>query len=539
MQQVNIIGAGLAGLSAAITLAESGVFCNLISLQPSERAQSVLAEGGINAALDTMGEHDTTEEHFRDTMKGGADLADPNAVDRLTRNAPQIVRWLSSIGTPLQKENGHLVLRNFGGQKKKRTAYARSSTGKILMTSLIDEARKHEAAGLIRRLANHQFLRLILGQDSTGSSFAAGVRIRDLFTGKAEDLTGPVLLCSGGMNGIFDGMTTGTTQNTGDVTATVFAQGAVLGNLEFLQYHPTTIGIAGKRCLISEAARGEGGRLYILRGGRPWYFMEEKYPELGNLMPRDVVSREMVYVCAMPECDGQVWLDLTRLSRETWGKKLSDLREECIHYLDLDPAEKPLPVEPGIHYFMGGILTDELHRTSIPGLYAAGECACQYHGANRLGGNSMLGAIFGGKTAARTLMQDSFPQPVRLLPAQEGLSDDRIPTGYLSMHSQATGELEKALLKGLGILRDRKTLESALTRTEEILSWKNLRPFEHRHAMLGKAMLQSALLRQESRGAHTRTDFPERDPAFRKTTAAVRTGDGISISFRPLPERRP
>ena len=320
MQRIHIIGAGLAGLSAAVTLGAAGIPCHLISLQPSERAQSVLAEGGINAALDTMGEGDTPEQHFQDTMRGGVYLADPNAVANLTGGAPEIVRRLESLGVPFNRGEHDLILRNFGGQKRKRTAYVKSSTGKIIMTALIDEARKYEAAGLIRRLPHHAFLRLMKENGQ-----CTGVRIRDCYSGMTADLPGTVLLCSGGMNGLFPGMTTGTTQNSGDVTAAVFAQGAALGNPEMLQYHPTTVGIPGKRMLVTEAARGEGGRLYILRGGEKWYFMEELHPELGNLSPRDVVARTMYFV--RREHGGSVYLDMTALPEDTWQKKLSDLRE--------------------------------------------------------------------------------------------------------------------------------------------------------------------------------------------------------------------
>ncbi|MBQ7371633.1 MAG: FAD-binding protein, partial [Blautia sp.] len=283
MRQVNIIGAGLAGLSAAVTLAKQNITCHLVSLQPSERAQSILAAGGINAVLDTMGEHDTVDEHFQDTVRGGVDLADPNAILGMVKCAPEIVRELYRLGVPLQAENGTLIQRNFGGQKKKRTAYAKSSTGKMLMSALIDEARRLEAKGLILQYPHHEFLDLMTEQGR-----CIGCLIRDSYTGECLRFAGPVLLASGGINGIFGPYTTGTTQNTGDVTAVAFSHGVQMGNLEFVQCHPTTIAIPGKRMLISEAARGEGGRLFVRRGGKPWYFMEEKYPELGNLMPRDV-----------------------------------------------------------------------------------------------------------------------------------------------------------------------------------------------------------------------------------------------------------
>ena len=537
MGRVNIVGAGLSGLSAAIHLAKAGIPCNLISALPSERAQSVLAEGGINAALDTMGEHDTPAEHFADTMKGGVDLADPNAVAGLTEHAPEIVRWMFSLGTPFQMEEERLILRNFGGQKKKRTAYSKSSTGKVLMTALIDEARRWEDAGLIHRFSHHLAEDLTIegeGEDRCCS----GLVIRDAYTSRLLNCPGPVILCSGGMNGIFPGLTTGTVPNTGNLTALVFAKGVEFGNLEFIQYHPTTVGIPGKRMLISEAARGEGGRLFILRDGKPWYFMEEKYPELGNLMPRDVVSREMFFVSHRPDCEPQVYLDLTGLPAATWGKKLSDMREEILHYLSIDPVTAPVPVSPGIHFFMGGILVDAAHRSSLPGLYAAGECACQYHGANRLGGNSMLGALYGGKVAAESV---SLTCKGESLHSDEPVDLGLAPTQWREERMVAPVQVERlcsVLWEGLGIAREETVLSSAAKGLEELLAG-DLTPWERNRALLGKAIVSSALARQESRGAHYRTDFPQRDDAqFQKTTVAVCRDGAIDIVFRPIPERR-
>ena len=537
MGRVNIVGAGLSGLSAAIHLAKAGVPCNLISALPSERAQSVLAEGGINAALDTMGEHDTPAEHFADTMKGGVDLADPNAVAGLTEHAPEIVRWMFSLGTPFQMEEERLILRNFGGQKKKRTAYSKSSTGKVLMTALIDEARRWEDAGLIHRFSHHLAEDLTIegeGEDRCCS----GLVIRDTYTSRLLNCPGPVILCSGGMNGIFPGLTTGTVPNTGNLTALVFAKGVEFGNLEFIQYHPTTVGIPGKRMLISEAARGEGGRLFILRDGKPWYFMEAKYPELGNLMPRDVVSREMFFVSHRPDCEPQVYLDLTGLPAATWEKKLSDMREEILHYLSIDPVTAPVPVSPGIHFFMGGILVDAAHRSSLPGLYAAGECACQYHGANRLGGNSMLGALYGGKVAAESVTLTCKGESLH---SDEPVDLGLAPTQWREERMVAPVQVERlfsVLWEGLGIAREETVLSSAAKGLEELLAG-DLTPWERNRALLGKAIVSSALARRESRGAHYRTDFPQRDDAqFQKTTVAVCRDGAIDIVFRPIPERR-
>jgi succinate dehydrogenase / fumarate reductase flavoprotein subunit len=225
-------------------------------------------------------------------MRAGCDIADSQAVHGLTQNAPYIIKKLEQLGVPFNRNpDGSIMQRNFGGQKKKRTAYAKSSTGKIIMTALIDEARRFEAEGMIERFSSHELVRLCLEEKR-----ATGVVIKNVYTGEMNAFGGPVLLACGGMNGIFPGRTTGTTANSGEAAAIVFSQGVVFSNLEMIQYHPTTIKIPGKRCLISEAARGEGGRLFILRDGKPWYFMEEKYPELKNLMPRDVVSREMYFV---------------------------------------------------------------------------------------------------------------------------------------------------------------------------------------------------------------------------------------------------
>ena len=515
MRRVIIIGAGLAGLSAAIELAKQNVGSELISPQPSERAQSVLAEGGINAALDLMGEGDSPAEHCADTLRGGCNLADPLAVRALTAHAPELVKSLSALGVPFQMEGERLVQRNFGGQKKKRTAYAKSSTGKAIMTALIDEARKYEAAGLIRRWPHHTLTDLCVEDE-----ICAGVMVRDMYTDAEVRFSDPVILACGGLNGLFPGRTTGTTQNTGDAAALAFARGAVFGNLEMLQYHPTTVAICGKRLLVSEAARGEGGRLFTVVNGKRRYFMEERYPELGNLMPRDVISREMALL------EGRAWLDMTGLSRAVWTKRLPDLRSELEHYLTLDPAKEPVPVSPGIHFFMGGILVDASHRTSLKNLFAAGECACQYHGANRLGGNSLLGALYGGIVAARSAApaaEDREPETFGPVPAQ------RETPGF----SKRLGDI---LFGGLGILRDEATLTHALSALDE-LSAGTLTEEERRRLELGCAMLLSALARRESRGAHTRTDFPERDDAqYRKTTVAVMRNGTAQISFLPIPE---
>lgn len=526
MSCVNIIGAGLAGLSAAVRLAERGIRCRLVSLQRSERAQSVLAEGGINAALDTMGENDSVRLHYEDTVRGGCDLADPNAVERLTRNAPDTVKWLFSLGAALEQSDGKLTLRSFGGQKKKRTAFAKSSTGKILMTALIDEVRKHEASGLVERFPHHELIRLIIED-----GICRGAVIKDCRSGLCAEFGGSVILACGGLSGMFPGRTTGTVQNTGNAAAVLFSQGAELADLEMIQYHPTTIGIPGKRCLISEAARGEGGRLRIMTAdGSPWYFMEEKYPELGNLMPRDVVSREMFLVRRQEDTAGEVQLDMAGIPGRVWDERLSDLREEIIRYTGADPVREPIPVHEGIHYFMGGIYVDCFHRASLPGLYAAGECACQYHGANRLGGNSMLGAVFGGQTAAESAAEELDQSP-QAEPVFTEAADEPLLSPARDSFSE---ELAKILIGGLGIIRNESELDKAITAVKALAAENAC---EENRRQLGLAMLMSAKERRESRGAHYREDYPQRIEALRKTTVAAFDGE-VHISFRELAEGR-
>ena len=597
-ETVNIIGAGLAGLAAAVTLAEADVSVNLVSVQPSERAQSVLAAGGINGALNTMGEDDCPENHFADTIRAGCGIADPEAVRALTEHAPQILRWLDRLGVPFNRtDSGAIMQRNFGGQKKKRTAYAKSSTGKMLMTALIDEVRKYEAAGLVKRCSHHEFLALLMADDgeqkarstlptvddgdqkawstlsmagdgdqkarstlstagdgeqkarSTLSTaddgdqmLVCGAWIRDTHSGEIIRLNGPVILAFGGMNGMFPGLTTGTTANTGDGAAAVFAQGIRFSSLEMIQYHPTTMGIAGKRCLVSEAARGEGSRLFIMRGGKEWYFMDEKYPELGSLMPRDVVAREMYFVKRDPGCEGQVYLDMRHLSEEIWSKRLADLRAEILHYFNLDPKEKPLPVDPGIHYFMGGIDVDVNHRTIAAGLYAAGECCSQYHGANRLGGNSMLGAIYGGMTAARCVVREWDELQRHFHKWEEkGCTEGRKPEAQTAPGSPwdlmpaspaLCEEVSLILSASLGIVRNGDLLADADRKLTQLLERGNLNRRERNRVYLALAMVRSAELRRESRGAHYREDYPERDETFRGMMTAVMAGDEIRIGFR-------
>lgn len=536
--KVNIIGAGLAGLSAAIALAKDNIECNLISVQASERAQSVMAEGGTNGALNTMGEDDTPENHFNDTYKAGVYIGDKEAIRGFTNAAPQILKELIDLGTPFNIKGETVQQRNFGGQKKKRTAYARSSTGKALMSTLIDEVRRYEASGLVARFSHHEFADLIFeGSEKADEKIIApvctGVMIRDLYSGGISCFYGPVIMACGGLNGMFPEVTTGTVGNSGNCAARLFSLGVRFSNLEMIQYHPTTMKIPGKCCLVSEAARGEGGRLFIMRGGERWYFMEEKYPELGNLMPRDVVARESYFVTHDADCEGQVYLDMHHLSKDTWQHRLPDLREEVEHYLGIDPAKDPIPVSPGIHYFMGGIDVDIDHRTNVEHLFAAGECCSQYHGANRLGGNSTMGAMYGGRVAAESAKGD-----LKAMSGAEEKTDnigggDECESGPVEADYGFILKLRDIMLPALGIVRDEQAMNEALRKVRELASAKDHNINERERLSFAEAILESAIFRKESRGAHYRSDYPETSDEYLGSTVAEFDGE-THISFRKV-----
>lgn len=574
METVNIVGAGLAGLSAALTLAKQHQPCRLISVQASERAQSVLAEGGINGALNNMGEGDSILLHEEDTCLAGCQIADEEAVRGLTGHAPAIIQMLADLGVPFNRQDGKILQRSFGGQRKKRTAFAKSSTGKMIMHALIDEVRKYEVLGLVERYPHHLFEDLLiregnpeylhqvqgsiseyLRQEQRGElkeKVCCGLLIRDVYTGEEMRFAGPVLMACGGMNGLFPSRTTGTLINSGNAAARLFARGVRFSNLEMIQYHPTTLAIAGKRLLISEAARGEGGRLFVRRSGEPWYFMEEKYPEFGNLMPRDVVAREMYFVTHEADCDPQVYLDMRGISKEIFQKRLSDLRAELLHYGKPDPEREPIPVEQGIHYFMGGIDVDVFHQTNLRFLYAAGECCSQYHGANRLGGNSMLGALYGGQVAAKTILKEGesssqyAPEAVVFLHAHEesasrpteyAAKDDTSSTDpegsrYEEETPQITAKMASLLYESLGIIREEKSMLRALEGLSLLLQEEGLTETDRNRIMLGEAILRSALFRKESRGAHFRSDFPERDESFCGLVTAIKKDGKIEIDIK-------
>lgn len=511
MSKVLIIGSGISGLTCAIENASKGSHVILVSPFPSERSQSVLAAGGINAVLDTDN-GDSIEQHIADTLKGGCNIAGEKAVRGLCTAAPEIVKWLESLGTVFTRDkDGSISRRAFGGQSFPRTHYAGTATGKQIVTALVMEARRYEGMGLIERRFWTDFHSALIRD-----GVCYGAMLYNEATRKVEAVTADaVVIATGGQNALF-GKTTGSTQCDGYVAGRLFMQGVELKNLEFIQYHPTTIETDQKKMLISEAARGEGGRLFYEENGSRVYFMEDLYGPKGNLMPRDIVSK-CIY-----ETGKQVYLDVSFLGRDKIHKRIPEIEELCRRYRNIDITEEPIPVSPSVHFFMGGIAVGLHHRTNIKNLYAIGECASIYHGANRLGGNSLLAAVYSGKVAAEDIDGIKTDPPdfstdvnevnERLI--QKRRSESKFPVMYVR------GMLSDTVSSSLGIIRDKASLDNGITDIDYYLGIADKINYDRSELeyfnyslegilTLAKATLISAQNRCESRGAHQRKDHPE------------------------------
>ncbi|MBO9607623.1 MAG: succinate dehydrogenase flavoprotein subunit [Paenibacillaceae bacterium] len=558
-----VVGGGLAGLMAAIKLAEAGQRVRLFSLVPVRRSHSVCAQGGINGAVNTKGEGDSAWEHFDDTIYGGDFLANQTPVKAMCEAAPDIIYMLARMGVPFNRTpEGNIDFRRLGGASYSRTAFAGSTTGQQILYALDEQVRRFEAEGRIEKLEHWEMLSVV----KDGEGRCAGIVAQHLKSMRIGDFRADaVILATGGIGYIYR-RSTNSVINTGSAHAAVYRQGASYANAEFIQIHPTAIPGDDKLRLMSESARGEGGRIWVYRDGKPWYFLEDKYPAYGNLVPRDIATREIFHVCYDLKLgiggENMVYLDLSHLPAERLQERLGGIVGMYEKFVGDDPRKVPMKIFPAMHYSMGGLWVDFDQMTNIPGLFACGECDYQYHGANRLGANSLLSAIYGGMVAGPKAMAYAEAQRTpagelaeswfaaergrqeaeqRQLYAMDG------PENAYRLHV----EMSDRMVEHVTVVRT----NAGLRQTDDFLQelqerWRRIgiddRSTEHNRTVpfvrqlrnmieLARVITLSALNRNESRGAHYKPEFPERDDAnWLKTTIATRTPDGPVLRYEDV-----
>lgn len=352
---IAVVGGGLAGLMATLKIVEAGLNVDLFSLVPVKRSHSACAQGGINAALDTKGEGDSIDEHFDDTIYGGDFLANQHQVRGMVEAAPRIVHMFDRMGVMFNRTpEGLLDLRRFGGTQKRRTAFAGATTGQQLLYALDEQVRAQEVEGKVRVYEGWEFVSAILND-----GICCGITAQNLASMEIKAFPADaVIIATGGCGAVF-GKSTNSTINTGYAAARVYKQGALYANGEFVQIHPTAIPGEDKNRLISESARGEGGRVWTYKDGKPWYFLEEKYPAYGNLVPRDIAAREIFDVCVNQHLgiDGKnvVYLDVSHIKPELLDVKLGGILDIYEKFVGDDPRKVPMRVAPSVHYSMGGL----------------------------------------------------------------------------------------------------------------------------------------------------------------------------------------
>jgi succinate dehydrogenase / fumarate reductase flavoprotein subunit len=567
--KIIVVGGGLAGLAAVIKIAEAGGKVDLFSIVPVKRSHSVCAQGGINAAKNLKGEGDSTWQHFDDTIYGGDFLANQTPVKGMCEAAPGIIDLLDRMGVPFNRTpEGLLDFRRFGGTLFHRTAFAGATTGQQLLYALDEQVRRYEDEGKVRKFEGWEFLSAVLDSKRV----CRGICAMDLRTMEVRIFPADaIILATGGIGAIF-GKSTNSVVCTGSASSAVYQQGAYYANGEFIQVHPTSIPGEDKLRLMSESARGEGGRVWVpkqLGDKRPiksipeserWYFLEEWYPKYGNLVPRDVATRaihKVVYEHNLG-IDGQpmVYLDLTHIDRETLNRKLEGILEIYEKFVGDDPREVPMKIFPGMHYTMGGLWVDFNQMTNIPGVFAAGESEYQYHGANRLGANSLVSCIYGGFMAGPKAIEYA-----KGLSAAEGdggaeaerkrqidLNDRLLKSDGSENPFRLWRELGDTMSKHATVVRYNKGLKEADAKIVELLeryqkinlsdksAWANTSFAFTRQLynmlQLARVVAQGAALRDESRGAHYKPDFPERnDEQFLKTTKAYFAPDADEPRF--------
>ncbi len=576
-RRVIVVGGGLAGLAASVRIAESGLPVDLFSLVPVKRSHSVCAQGGINACNEVARQQGYSEyEHFDETVYGGDFLAHQPPVYEMTHWAPKIIDLLDRMGVPFNRTSeGRRDLRLFGGSLFKRTHFAGATTGQQLLYALDEQTRRWEHEKRVVKYEHWEFLRPIVD----GNGRCIGIVAQDLRSMQIRAFRADAVVMATGGCGLVYGKSTNSVICTGAAASRCYREGAFYANAEFVQVHPTAIPGADKLRLMSESARGEGGRVWVPRKAgdtrdprqipteERYYFLEEKYPAYGNIVPRDIATREIFDVCVNQGLGvgggNQVYLDLTHLDREYLERKLGGIVEIYRKFVGEDPAEVPMRIFPGVHYSMGGLWTTytpsadlrgmeagapNSMMTNIEGLYAFGEVNYQYHGANRLGANALLSCIFDGlfcgvgvanyvqglDESAASLDASAYESAKQ---AEESIVDGLVKSDGTENPYLIGRELGDEMTAACTVVKSEPRLLQAREKLAELRDrygrvrlsdtglWTN-QNLSYARAVgdmlrIADAMIEGSLLRKESRGSHYRTDFPKRhDGDFLKTSVA-------------------
>jgi succinate dehydrogenase / fumarate reductase flavoprotein subunit len=577
-QRVLVVGGGLAGLAATMKLAELGVAVDLMSLTPVKRSHSVCAQGGINTVNSTTRQQGDSEWlHFDDTVYGGDFLQHQPPVKEMTEWGPKIIDLMDRLGVTFNRTpEGFRDHRRFGGTLYKRTAFAGATTGQQLLYTLDEQVRRWEAEGKVKKYEFWDYLGPIVDDQGT----CRGAVAQDMVTMEIRSFPADAVLVASGGCGLIYGRSTMSMACTGSAASRSFQAGARYGNAEFIQVHPTAVPGADKLRLMSESARGEGGRVWVPRTPQDprdprqvpeaerYYFLEERYPKYGNLVPRDIATREIFNVCTHEGLSVErermcVYLDLTHLSRKVLDEKLAGILEIYEKFQGVDPRDVPMKIFPAVHYSMGGLWADYERTaagglrigsprnqvTSIRGLYALGECDYQYHGANRLGANSLLSCIFSGLMCAPGVQNwlkglaggSAADQPTSLYEAarrkHQQVHDALLKrTGGGENPYLLHQELGNVMTKAATVVRYNATLKEAYAKVSELAerarrcslsdtgNWTNQNVVFTKALLdmfpLAKAILKGALARDECRGAHFKPDFAL--PGLTSTSPAER-----------------
>ncbi len=571
--KIAIVGGGLAGLAAAMKIAEAGHEVDLISVVPVKRSHSVCAQGGINGAVNTKGEGDSPAKHLDDTVYGGDFLANQPPVKRMTDMAPEIIYLFDRMGVPFSRtKEGLMDFRRFGGTLHHRTAFSGASTGQQLLYALDEQVRRYETTGKVTKYEGWEMLSLVLDDHQV----CRGLVAMDLQSLSLKSFAADAVIMATGGPGLIFGKSTNSMTCTGSAVSACYQQGAKYANGEFIQVHPTSIPGEDKLRLMSESARGEGGRVWVPKNtadarapkeipdAERWYFLEEKYPAYGNLVPRDIATREIFQVCLEGHGvagENQVYLDLTHIPAEVLTERLGAILEIYEMFVGDDPRYVPMRIFPGVHYSMGGLWVDFEQRTNIPGLFAAGECDYSIHGANRLGANSLVSCVYGGFVAAPSAID--YAKNVERgntetngihdaeLKKQQAINDGIVSNEGGENQYKLHEEMGKVMTDNVTVVRyndrlkatDEKLLEiqdrfkrisindSNLWATQAVPHARQLSNM----LQLARVITLGALNRDESRGAHYKPDFPDRDDEkFMKTTIAEYSDESPVFSYEPV-----